>query len=180
MSLSLHNVVRQAIQAVNQDIPGVWLPSNGNAVNGDGTVQPVYRPPLEVMLQVQPPTTRDLQHINFLNLQGVIRSVWMYFNPRSIDRVAVQGGDLLLYMQSQPQFLRDSNGQIVLDSNSQPVLISSVNDGWLVAAIDEWWDVDSPGWTKLYAVLQTDGRSWVLDSNGLPVLNSTGGLVYAT
>ena len=179
MALNLHSVVRQAIQSVNADVNGAWLPALGYTVSADGGQLPTYRPPLEVQLQVQPPTTRDLQHINFLNLQGVIRTVFMYSNPRAIDRVSAQGGDLLMFMQSQPQFLRDSSGQVVLDSNSQPVLISSPNDCWLVAAIDEWWDVSSPGWTKLYAVLQTDGRSWILDSNGLPVLDSSGSLVYA-
>lgn len=177
MSLNLHAAVRGPIQAVNKDIQVAYLQSRGNDINDDGTVLPIYAAPFYVKAQVQPPTGRDLRHAEFLNLQGVLRTVYLYSNPQSVDRVAARGGDLLMFPQSQPHVVYDSSGRIVLNSEGLPVLAGAPLDLWLVRWVDEWYDAQALGWTKLFATLQADGRQIVLNSNRLPVLNSQGGLV---
>ncbi len=137
MSLNLHNAVRGMIQAVNADISATYLQSTGYTLNASGQQVATYAQAQTVQIQVQPPSGRDLQHMEFLNLQGVVRTVFLYSNPQAVDRINVQGGDLLQF----PQF------------HGEPV------DNWLVTYVDQTWDVGLTGWTKLIVTLQTDRPS---------------------
>ncbi len=134
MSLNLHAIARRAIQGVNQDIPAILLSSTGFTINAAGQQIPSYALPQSVMIQVQPPSGKDLRHIDFLNLQGTIRTVFLYSDPQAIVRVTAQGGDLLQF----PQF------------TGMP------NSNWLVTYVAETWAVGKGGWTKLYVTLQAD------------------------
>ncbi len=155
MSLNLHAAVRQIIPALNADVTGYWYQSKGVVIASDGRQQPAYLPAVTVQCQVQPPSGRDLRHIEFLQMQGVIRTVWMFSDPQAIVRVNAGGGDLLLF----------------------PQWANAPNDAWLVAQVEESWNVDSGGWTKLFATLQTDRMYSVMDSNGLLVLDANGCIV---
>lgn len=137
MSLNLHNAVRGMIQAVNADISATYLQSTGYTPNASGQQVATYAQANTVQIQVQPPSGRDLQHMEFLNLQGVVRTVFLYSNPQAVDRINVQGGDLLQF----PQF------------HGEPI------DNWLVTYVDQTWDVGLTGWTKLIVTLQTDRPS---------------------
>ena len=137
MSLNLHSAVRGMIQAVNADISATYLQSTGYTLNASGQQVATYAQAQTVQIQVQPPSGRDLQHMEFLNLQGVVRTVFLYSNPQAVDRINVQGGDLLQF----PQF------------HGEPV------DNWLVTYVDQTWDVGLTGWTKLIVTLQTDRPS---------------------
>lgn len=137
MSLNLHSAARGMIQAVNADISATYLQSTGYTLNASGQQVATYAQAKTVQIQVQPPSGRDLQHMEFLNLQGVVRTVFLYSNPQAVDRINVQGGDLLQF----PQF------------HGEPV------DNWLVTYVDQTWDVGLTGWTKLIVTLQTDRPS---------------------
>jgi len=149
VSLNLHATVRGAIQSVNADITAAYLASSGYAANPSGRQIPAYAAPVNVPIQAQPPSGRDLRHMEMLNIQGTTRVVFLYSDPSAINRVNVKGGDLLQF----PQW------------GGAPV------DNWLVVRIDEAWDVGTngapsselptpppsvSGWTKLYVVLQVD------------------------
>ena len=177
--LNLHGLVRGAINRVNPDVQAVYLRSKGAVDNADGTRTPAYQAPFFVGAQLQPPSARDLRHMEYLNLQGVLRTAFLYSNPQGIVRVSQTGGDLLMFPQSQPHVLYDSNGDIVYNSAGQPVLASTYWDLWLLTPA-EWFDVNGLGFTKAYAQLQADGRQIVLNSKGLPVLSSSGTLVTST
>jgi hypothetical protein len=177
MSLNLHQIVRGSIQAVAADFQAVYLPSAGVYIAPDGTREPSYQPPRVVWIQAQPPTGRDLQHINMLNMQGIFRTIFMYSNPQAINRVNALGGDLFRFGQWQPREVFDSNGHPILDDNGNPVLARAPVDNWLTVQVAEWWDDGPYGWTKLYVALQTDGRQIVVDSNLMPVLDDHGCLV---
>lgn len=134
MSLNLHEIVRPAIQAVNPDTQARWIVSTGYAVvNGRQAAQ--YAPAVPVRAQVQPPSGKLLQHVNFLNIQGTLRSVYMYGNPQSVSRVDAKGGDLLQFPQNV----------------GKPV------DNWLVLIVEEsGWNLDDGSWSKVGVILQTD------------------------
>ncbi len=158
MSLNLHAAVRNVIQAVNPDVSGWWYRSAGAVLNTDGRQVPAYQTPLSVMLQVQPPSARDLRFIEYLQMQGVIRTVYMFSNPQGIVRVNQTGNDLLLF----------------------PQWAGSPNDTWLVERPDESYNVDANGWTKLYVTLQTDRAYSVMDGSGRLVLDADGRIVRSS
>ena len=155
MAINLHAAVRGAIQSVNPDTFGWWYQSSGSVQNPDGRQVPAYGAPSPVRLQVQPPSGRDLKFIDLLQLQGVIRTVFMFSNPQGIVRVNQRGGDLLLFSQWR----------------------GGPNDTWLVARPDEGWDVSEGGWTKLFAVLQLDRLYSSVNAQGQLVLDSEGRIV---
>lgn len=157
MSLNLHLAVRQVIPALNPDIAGWWYRNAGSVPSTTPGARNVasFKPAVSVQLQVQPPSARDIRFAEFMQLQGVIRTVWMFSDPQGIVRVNQTGNDLLLF----------------------PQWAGAPNDAWLVERPDEGWNVDSGGWTKLFAVLQTDRLYTVSDTDGLLVLDSDGRLV---
>ena len=178
MSLNLHAAVRQPIQSVNPDVGAIYLQSAGNYVGPDGvTVYPAFALPFPIQAQLQPPTTQDLRHAELLNLQKNFRVVYLYSNPQALVRVSAKGGDLLMFPQAQPHVEYDQNGDIIVDVNGNPVLVNSAVDCWLVTDVPEFYDIASIGWSKLYVTLQANGRTIIVNSQGLPVLNSNGGLV---
>lgn len=134
MGLNLHGIVRGAINAVNPDIIGQHLVSTGYFQDTDFSQVPQYAAPADVGLQVQALSGRDLQHPNFVNVQGVKRSVHMFGNTQGQVRVDAKGGDLLKF----PQVL---GGDICT---------------WLVVVVFETWNPTGPGWCKVGVVLQTD------------------------
>jgi len=171
--LNLHATVRGAIQSVNPDVAAIYLKSLGNTPNAAGQQTPSYAPPIFVQLQAQPPSGRDLRHMEFLNIQGATRVGYLYSNPSGIGRVTARGGDLLQFSS----------------------FVGAPPENWLVTRVDERWNVgtnnidsaDLPaspptsGWTKLWLTLQTDpptdfvydsSGQFVEDSEGRPVLSS--------
>lgn len=142
--LDIFGAARFAIEAVSPGLLGTWFQSTGYTIAADGTQIPTYATGQQVWLQVQPPSGRDLQQINYLQMQGVIRSVWMRGNPQGIVRVNPQGGDLLQF----------------------PQVMGAPVDNWLVAPrVDETWAVDATGWAHVIVTLQTD-RPPTVDSAG--------------
>lgn len=137
MSLNMHSIVRAAVQTVNNDITAQYLASTGYAPSASGRQVPQYAVAVPVRVQLQPPSGRDLRHMEFLNIQGTTRVAYLYSNPQAVVRVDARGGDLLQF----PQF------------TGAPV------DKWLIAYVDETWDVTDEGWSKVYLVLQTDRPS---------------------
>lgn len=123
MSLNLHATVRQAITTVNRDITATYLASTNYQANTAGKQVPQYANPVTIKVQSQPPSGKDLKHMEFLNIQGTTRSVYVYSNPHAIARVDIKGGDLL-------QFRGWAGGPV---------------ENWLVAAVAERWDVGENG-----------------------------------
>jgi hypothetical protein len=133
--LNLHSIVRPAIQAVNPDTAATWLVSTGATNNADASRTPTYAPAQSVTAQVQPPSGKLLSHAEFLNIQGTIRSVYMFGNPQAISRVNAKGGDLLNF----PQHPR------------------APADTWLVFVVEEsGWNLTDGSWSRVGVVLQTD------------------------
>jgi hypothetical protein len=155
MSLNLHAAVRSVIPAINADIAGWWYVNKGASIGTDGRQVATFQVPVSVQLQVQPPSAKDLRFAEFLQLQGVVRTVFMFSNPQGIVRVNQTGNDLLLF----------------------PQWAGTPNDAWLVAKPDEGWNVDYGGWTKLIAVLQTDRLYSVLNPQGQLTLDAQGRIV---
>jgi hypothetical protein len=126
--MNLHGIVRGAITTVNPDIVAAWSASNGNTVGADFSQTPGYAAPVNIKIQSQALSGKDLRHAEFLNLQGVLRTVYMYGNKQGIFRPEQLGGDLLA-------FPLVPNG---------PVL------NWKIVEVGETW----PDWCRVTVCLQ--------------------------
>ena len=116
--MQLRRFVRGAINAVNKDIQIGWLASTGYSVNTTtGVSTPTYAALQTVFAQVQPVPTDQLVHMDQLNIQGVLRSVYLKNAVASAVRADGTGGDLLQF----------------------PELIGGADRTWLVMLVPEQW-----------------------------------------
>lgn len=123
--MNLHAVVSGAISAVNPPVAGLIYVSAGSLTEADGSRVPMFAAPVAANLQVQALSGEDLRHLDNLNLQGIMRAVYIMGGIEGIDRNTGKGGDILAF---QGQY-------------------------WLVSQVLEPWN-DSAGWTKVACTLQ--------------------------
>lgn len=130
---NLHAAVRGAITAINPDITGTLKRSTGYTMLPNGKQVPTYSF-TDGRIQVQALGTADLKHLEFLNIQGVERKVYMYGDWGGPIRADATGGDILAFpMLRAPSTVRD----------------------WKIVTVFETWDnVGGEGWCAVGVVMQ--------------------------
>jgi hypothetical protein len=139
--MNLHRLVRGAVNAVNRDVLIPWLSSTG-AINDNttGIATPTYAPVQSIWAQIQPLPTDELAHMDNLNIQGVLRHVYMKGAVASAVRADGTGGDLLQF----------------------PEVCNGPQRTWLVMKVMEQWD----SWCLVVVRLQNDlNWAWTADSS---------------
>lgn len=134
--MNLHALVRGSITAVNPDVLGRVFISTGQTTGASGKRVGTYARYDDVPMQVQPLSMDDvgkLQHIDGLNPEAVLRSVYISGAPKGVDRVEMKGGDFLYFLGHY----------------------------WLVVAVLEPWDV--AGWAKVGVAKQITPPDGVAD-----------------
>ena len=113
----------------NNNIQVNWVQSTGYATDDAGKRVPTSIT-LTVDAQVQALSTSDLQHIDGLNITGVMRTVYLYGNAAGVVRADQIGGDIL-------RFPEVPNGTI---------------RNWLITQVVETWS----DWCHVIVTLQQD------------------------
>ncbi len=121
---ALANALTSQINA-NQSIS--WVQNTGYTTNAAGKRTPTTTT-VSIMAQIQALSGGDLMHMDGMNLQGVMRTVFMYGNPQGVVRVDSKGGDILQF----------------------PEIPGGVTRNWLVTQVIETW----PNWAKVVVTLQ--------------------------
>ena len=125
--MNLHGIVRGAINSVNPDIPATLLRNEGYSTDDTGKREPILRQ-IRGSIQVQPLSTGDINHTNNLNIQGVLRAVYLHGNWFGVVRSGQKGGDVLQFKERGSHCVQN----------------------WLVVNVMEAW----PDWTKVVVCLQ--------------------------
>lgn len=94
--MNLHGIASGAISAVNPMTTCQFYKSSGNTSNADFSNTPSYDAPVELSVQQQAMSQRDLQHMAMLNIQGVFTKFWLTGSSYAVNRVTQQGGDKLV------------------------------------------------------------------------------------
>lgn len=84
------------IGIVNPFVTAQLIASTGNVVNADGSVTPGYLPPVDIQVQAQELSFKELQHIENLNLQGIMKSIYCPGTVQAVNRAAGTGGDKIV------------------------------------------------------------------------------------
>lgn len=93
--MNLHQIVRGSISTVNPDVIGQWQKSAGYATAADGKRAPAYEAATPITVQEQALAADELEHIDSLNITGVVRGFWANGDLQGVNRTTNQGGDLL-------------------------------------------------------------------------------------
>lgn len=96
--MNLHALVRSSITTVNPDIDATLIKSTGYTVINYKQTPTYSVTPVRIQVQGVKPST--LQHMDALNIQGVLRQVHMYGNTAGVVRADGTGGDILNFPQS--------------------------------------------------------------------------------
>lgn len=125
--MNLHGIVAGAIGAINPHVPATIKRNTGYITGGDGGRVPTFEL-FYVKAQVQELTQADINHMDGLNIQGVVRAVYFTGSAAGLIRAAKRGGDLIIFA---------------------PGLFEEGTD-WLATAVLEKW----PDWVKVAITLQ--------------------------
>lgn len=165
--MHLRSLVRGSINAVNKDKRIVWIASRGQIYGPGGIVTPTYQPALTVFAQIQPVATDRLAHLEQLNIQGVLRSVYLRNAVASAVRANGTGGDLLCFPERWTSAAEDVMAAWTADSNAvtadsptfnasgTPPFVPPPIRTWLVMLVDEQWDA----WCHVTVAMQNDKNS---------------------
>lgn len=126
--MNLHGIVRGAITSVNPDVLCPYYKSIPYVQDATFKQVPQWAAPVDVPCQIQALKGRDLEHRELVNIQGLLRGVYMYGNTQGVDRSNLKGGDWLVFAQVPGGTLQ----------------------GWKVVCVLETW----PDWSKVAVVLQ--------------------------
>ncbi len=126
--MNLFGLARSAVQGVNSNQQINWVQSTGGyTTDAAGHRTPVQQM-VSVQAQVQATSSKDLQLLDNINIQGVSRRVYLYGNVLGISRPDQLGGDVL-------QFPEVPGGPVM---------------NWKVVSVVETW----PTWACVIVVLQ--------------------------
>ncbi|MEX3614239.1 MAG: hypothetical protein VB141_10920 [Burkholderia gladioli] len=95
--MNLHGVAGPIIAAVNPMIPATVKYSDGYVIDTDRSQIPKYVTVENVLVQVQALTAKDLQHLDSLNIQGIMRALYLNGNALGVARLLGKGGDLFTF-----------------------------------------------------------------------------------
>ncbi|MBR7905971.1 hypothetical protein [Burkholderia cenocepacia] len=94
--MNLHGIVSGVIGTVNPLVPVTLQQSAGYTTAPDGDRTPTYRASPQTV-QVQALSAKEIQHLDGLNIQGVLRKAYLNGDWRGVYRATNQGGDLLQF-----------------------------------------------------------------------------------
>ncbi|WP_171882406.1 hypothetical protein [Klebsiella quasipneumoniae] len=91
--MNLHRIASRVISRVNPMVEAQIYRSTGPVKNPDYSTSPGFAPPVSMMVQKQALSQSDIRHMDNLNIQGVLVSIWTDGNWCGINRDKQQGGD---------------------------------------------------------------------------------------
>lgn len=94
--MNLHGIVAPVIAAVNPMITATVKYSDGFE-KVDYEQVPKYIVVDDAKIQVQALTGKELAQVQGLNLQGVVRAIYLYGDTQGVVRPSQKGGDLIIF-----------------------------------------------------------------------------------
>lgn len=112
--MNLHGLVSGVVGSVNPFVPVMLNQSTGYSTAPDGTRTPSYSSSSQ-SVQVQGLSAPEIEHLDGLNIQGVLRKAYLNGDWRGVYRTTNQGGDQLVFgiEANVPAFLRGTTWKVV-------------------------------------------------------------------
>ncbi|VBB10630.1 hypothetical protein [Burkholderia stabilis] len=130
--MNLHGIVSGVIGTVNPHVPATLQQQTGGYTTApDGGRAPIYNASPQIA-QVQALSAREIQHLDGLNITGVLRKAYLNGDWRGVYRPGNQGGDRIQF------------------AAAAPVPLTLQGTTWLVVQVFETW----PEWCSLAIQLQ--------------------------
>ena len=125
--MDLRGIANSVTSSVNPNITVRVFKSTGYTIGAGRKQTPSYATPVVGPAQIQALDADDIKQLDGLNIQGVIRAIYLRGILAGVVRPNETGGDIVKIMNA-----------------------SNVEQDWLVVKVLEGW----PTWTKAAIVLQ--------------------------
>ena len=125
--MNLRSIANGLTQAINPNKIAIGRRFQGVTVGAGRIESPSYYPDEKITVQLQPLSYGDIKHMDGMNIQGIVKS--LYINSASyyaVDRKMTKGGDLF-----------------IIDGST-----------WLLVDMIEQWS--ESGWTRVIINLRVD------------------------
>lgn len=93
--MNLRSVANGATQAINPNVPVILQSSTGFSTSASGKPTPTYAAPVTLQGQVQGLRAEELDQLNGMNIEGVVRKLYMSRRLNGVVRAEAKGGDLV-------------------------------------------------------------------------------------
>jgi len=97
--MDLFSMTRGLVGSVNPEVNVTIKRSKAGyaySTKGDGSREPLYDTVPDQMMQVEELSSGELQHMNNLNITGIMKKVYYHGALTSADRSTGKGGDILV------------------------------------------------------------------------------------
>ena len=94
--MNLRQIANNATRSINPNIGAVLKKYAGETMGPGRKPQPSYLPDQEITIQLQPLSKGELQHVDGLNIQGLVKAIYVNGNYFSVQREKEQGGDIFV------------------------------------------------------------------------------------
>jgi hypothetical protein len=128
--MNLRGIANSVTSAINPNTAAQLSRSTGYDTTPSGKRTPTYATPVTAQVQVQALSGPQIQHLDSLNITGVLRNARLDGDWRGVYRPDSQGGDLIAFGATARADL--------------------ANTTWLVVQVLETW----PDWCSLAIQLQ--------------------------
>ena len=125
--MNMRGIANRITKTVNSNIFVNWVQSTGYTTDAAGHRTPTITT-TQIEANVQALQGSDIRHVDMMNMQGVMRSVYLYGNIQGIVRADGKGGDILQF----------------------PEVPGGASKNWLVSQVMETW----PNWCRVLVTLQ--------------------------
>jgi hypothetical protein len=95
--MDLRSIANEVSNTINENIPVSVIASTGYAIAANYNQVPTYADPVNGFAQVQELSTSDLRQIENLNLQGILRTIFLRGKLAGVVRAQSKGGDLVKF-----------------------------------------------------------------------------------
>ena len=93
--MNLHSLVGPIVAAINPWVIGAYQRSTGSITQPDGSRVPSYANPVNVQIQMQAMSYKDLAQVQGLNQNGEKRAMYISARWEGVSRPESRGGDLV-------------------------------------------------------------------------------------
>lgn len=94
--MNLRQIANSATRSINPNISAVLKKYAGETMGPGRKPQPSYLPDQDVTIQLQPLSKGEIQHVDGLNIQGLVKAIHVNGNYFSVQREKEQGGDIFV------------------------------------------------------------------------------------
>ena len=129
--MDLRSIANQGSNTVNPNLQITIARSTGFTTGSGAKQSPTYAAPISLFGQLQALDGSELKHVQKLNIQGVLKTLYITGPLAAVIRPNQQGGDIVTIA-------------------AQPGVPASSVGTWLTTKVSETW----PNWTRVVIVLQ--------------------------